>query len=334
VTAGLGACLVLLAAAPAGAEVLKIATIAPEGTAWMKQMRDGANEIKQRTSGRVQFKFYGGGVMGNDKKVMRKIRIGQLNGGMFTPSSLSDVYPDIQLYGMPLVFSSLEEVDYVRARMDEDLLRGMEAAGFVGFGLAEGGFAQILSNTPVTGIEDLRGRKVWIPEGDIITYNTMQAMGLSPVTLPITDVMTGLQTGLIDIVASSPVGAVVMQWHTKVKYVTDFPLAYLLGFMVVSKKDFDRLSEQDQAVVREVFGNVYRGFDKQNRIDNAQAAQALLDSGLQVVMLDGAEIERWRALVAASNQDLAERGIISRELLERMLAYLEEFRAVGSAGAQ
>jgi len=329
--AWLGACVLLLVAGPASSAVLKIATIAPEGTAWMKQMRDGASEIKERTGGRVQFKFYGGGVMGNDKKVMRKIRIGQLNGGMFTPSSLSDVYPAIQLYGMPLVFRSLEEVDYVRSRMDQQLLEGLEQAGFVGFGLAEGGFAEILSNVPVTGIDDLKGRKVWIPEGDIITYNTMQAMGLSPVTLPITDVMTGLQTGLIDIVASSPVGAVVMQWHTKVKYVTNFPLVYLLGFMVVSKKDFDKLEAADQQVVREVFGRIYESFDKQNREDNGAAAQALLDSGLQAVELDEAEIHRWREVVYASNRDMAERGLISKDLLNQLLGYLEEFRANAAA---
>jgi TRAP-type C4-dicarboxylate transport system substrate-binding protein len=246
---------------------------------------------------------------------------------MFTPSSLSDVYPAIQLYGMPLVFRSLEEVDYVRSKMDQQLLEGLEQAGFVGFGLAEGGFAEILSNVPVTGIDDLKGRKVWIPEGDIITYNTMQAMGLSPVTLPITDVMTGLQTGLIDIVASSPVGAVVMQWHTKVKYVTNFPLAYLLGLMVVSKKDFDKLEAADQQVVREVFGRVYQGFDKQNREDNGAAAQALLDSGLQAVELDDEEVRRWREVVSASNREMAERGIISKDLLNQLLAYVEEFRA-------
>lgn len=305
---------------------LKIATIAPEGTAWMKQMRDGSKEIKERTDGRVNFKFFGGGVMGNDKKVMRKIRIGQLHGGMFTPSSVADIYPNMQLYGMPLVFNSMGEVEYVRAKMDSELMAGLEQAGLVSFGFSDGGFARILSNTPITSVDSLKGRKVWVPEGDMITYNTMSALGLSPVTLAVTDVMTGLQTGLVDIVGSSPVGAVVMQWHTKVKYMTDFPLAYLMGYMVVDKKYFDKLSEADQKVVREVFGKVYAEFDRQNKLDDSAAFKALVDSGIEIVRPNQQEIENWRALVGASNLEMAKKGVISRELLEKMQAYIDEYR--------
>ncbi len=324
--------LALLVAPSAQALDLKIATIAPEGTAWMKQMRDGSKEIKERTEGRVNFKFFGGGVMGNDKKVMRKIRIGQLHGGMFTPTSVADVYPNMQLFGMPLVFSSMGEVEYVRERMDSVLIAGLEEAGLVSFGFSDGGFARVLSNTPVTSVESLKGRKVWVPEGDLITYNTMSALGLSPVTLSVTDVMTGLQTGLVDIVASSPVGAVVMQWHTKVKYMTDFPLAYLMGFMVVDKKYFDKLSEADQQVVREVFGKVYAEFDRQNKLDDRAAFKALVDSGIEIVRPDEEQIENWRALVGASNLEMADRGVISRELLDKMLGYIDEYRQ-SQAGA-
>ena len=316
----------VLVAPSAQALDLKIATIAPEGTAWMKQMRDGSKEIKERTQGRVNFKFFGGGVMGNDKKVMRKIRIGQLHGGMFTPSSVADIYPNMQLYGMPLVFSTMGEVEYVRERMDSILLAGLEEAGLVSFGFSDGGFARVLSNEPVTGVESLKGRKVWVPEGDMITYNTMSALGLSPVTLAVTDVMTGLQTGLIDIVASSPVGAVVMQWHTKVKYMTDFPLVYLMGYMVVDKKYFSKISEADQQVVREVFGKVYAEFDRQNKLDDSAAFQALVDSGIQIVRPDQEEVESWRNLVYASNFEMADRGVISRQLLDQMLGYIDEYR--------
>ncbi|MCW8844416.1 MAG: TRAP transporter substrate-binding protein DctP [Gammaproteobacteria bacterium] len=319
--------LLVLGAPAAFATDFKIATIAPEGTAWMKQMRDGSKEIKTRTDGRVNFKFYGGGVMGNDKKVLRKIRIGQLHGGMFTPSSMADVYPDMQLYGMPLVFNSLAEVEYVRQRMDGILKQGLEDAGFVSFGWADGGFAMIMSNIPVTGVDSLQGRKVWVPEGDLITYSAMAALGLSPVTLPITDVMTGLQTGLIDIVGSSPVGAVVMQWHTKVKYITDIPLIYLMGFMVVDKKYFDKLSEPDQQVVREVFSKVYQDFDRQNKLDDSEAFKALISSGMQIVHPDESEVESWRKPVEASNRDLAERGVISKKMLDQMLAYIAEYRS-------
>ena len=324
--------LVLAMTATAQAAILKIATLSPDGSSWMQKMREGADKVATATENRVRFKFYPGGVMGNDQAVLRKIRIGQLHGGMFTPSSVADVYPNMQLYGMPLVFSSMGEVEYVRERMDSLLISGLEEAGLVSFGFSDGGFARVLSNTPITSVESLKGRKVWVPEGDLITYNTMSALGLSPVTLSVTDVMTGLQTGLVEIVGSSPVGAVVMQWHTKVKYMTDFPLAYLMGFMVVDKKYFDKLSDADQQVVREVFGKVYAEFDRQNKLDDSAAFKALVDSGIEIVRPDEQQIENWRALVGASNLEMADRGVISRELLDKMLGYIDEYRQ-SQAGA-
>ena len=240
----------------------------------MTDMRDSAKEIKERTEGRVQIKYYGGGVMGNDQKVLSRIRIGSLQGGAFTPTSLASQYTDLNLYGLPMVFDSEEEAAYVRGMLDETLMAGLEEAGWVNFGFAGGGFAILMSNTPVTKLEDLKGKKVWVPEGDTISRLAMEALSLSPVTLPLTDVLTGLQTGLIDIVAMSPIGALVLQWHTKVKYVTEFPLVYTLGFMAVDKRAFNKLSDGDQAIVREVMERTYKNFDEANVAENENARDA------------------------------------------------------------
>ncbi|MEM9057189.1 MAG: TRAP transporter substrate-binding protein DctP, partial [Pseudomonadota bacterium] len=184
----LGMALLLVGTAPVAdaAAVLKIATVTPEGSDWMKKMRAGAKEIKEATDGRVVIKYYGGGVMGNDKKVLRKIRSGQLQGATFTSGGLAERFPEIQIYGLPLIFRDFAEVDYVRERMDAKIIDGLGDAGFVSFGLAEGGFARFMSNEPVRGLDDLKGRKVWVPEGDKISYEAMERMGLSPVTLPVT----------------------------------------------------------------------------------------------------------------------------------------------------
>src|SRR5690606_35882432 len=133
----------------ASAQTIKIATIAPEGSAWMTDMRAGAKEIAERTEGRVDFKFYGGGVQGNDKQVLRKMRIGQLHGGAFTSNALADLQKDSQLYALPMLFNNLEEVRYVRSHMDAKLQQLVEQAGYVNFGFAGSGFASIMSNTPI-----------------------------------------------------------------------------------------------------------------------------------------------------------------------------------------
>jgi TRAP-type C4-dicarboxylate transport system substrate-binding protein len=312
---------------------IKIATLAPENSSWMKEMRAGAEEISQRTEGRVQLKFYGGGVMGNDRKVLRKMRIGQLHGGSFTPSGLAERYPDLNLYGMPLVFDSLEEVGYIRARFDERLDKGLEDAGLIGFGITGGGFAKIMSNVPVRTREDLEGRKVWVPEGDSVTLSAMQAMELSPVVLPITDVLTGLQTGLIEVIGTPPVAAVALQWYTKVRYLTDFPVIYTYAVLVVEKKAFDRLEPADQETFREVMERIYAKFDEASIGENADAREALEANGIEIVKPSPGAVDAWRGQVLANNLENAASGMVSLSLYEEILAALEDFRSGSGATA-
>jgi TRAP-type C4-dicarboxylate transport system substrate-binding protein len=305
---------------------LKIATVTPEGTQWMKDMRAGAKEIAERTEGRVKIKYYGGGVKGDDAKVLGQIRIRQLQGGAFTPSALSSQYSGLNLYGMPLVFDSEEEVAFVRSRMDQKISEGLENAGFVNFGFATSGFANIMSSTPVESLDDLKGKRVWVPEGDTISYASMQALSLSPVTLPLTDVLTGLQTGLIDIVAIPPIVALIMQWHTKVKYITRLPLVYTYGFMAVDSKTFAKISDADKDVVREVMSRMYLNFDEVNLVDNEGAYEALLNSGIEPVVIDDAEYQKVRDLLLASNLKLGEQGAFSLDLYKEMLRHVDEYR--------
>ncbi len=319
--------LILALGVPVHAATLKIATVTPENSQWMRDMRASAAEIKERTEGRVQIKYYGGGVMGNDKKVLSRIRLGSLQGGAFTPSALASQYSDLNLYGLPMVFDSEEEAAFARSRLDAKLMEGLEEAGFVNFGFAAGGFAILMSNSPIDNLGDLKGKKVWIPEGDDISRRSMEALQLSPVTLPLTDVLTGLQTGLIDIVAMSPIGALVLQWHTKVKYVTELPLVYTLGFMAVDKRAFNKLSDADQAIVREVMMRTYQNFDKQNLVDNRGARDALLNTGIESVPFDMEEYNKVRRILMTSNAELGDQGLFTKELFDEMMTYVEEYRA-------
>ncbi len=319
---------ILLLSAPAfSAVTLKIATATPHGTQWMNDMRSSAKEIKERTNGRVAIKYYGGGIKGNDTKVLGQIRIRQLQGGAFTPSALASQYSDLNLYGMPLVFDSEEEVAYVRSRMDARLQQGLEDAGFVNFGFASSGFANIMSSTPVKSLADLKGKRVWVPDGDTIGYRSMEALSLNPVTLPLTDVLTGLQTGLIDIVIIPPIVALVLQWHTKVKYVTELPLVYSFGYMAVDKKTFDKISDDDKAIVREVMTRTYENFDKVNLIENRKAFDSLVKSGIERVEIDAAELARVRDVLLASNLKLGNEGAFNVELYEEMLRHIDQYRS-------
>lgn len=314
-------------ASTAHAQTIKLATIAPEGSSWMDSMRAGAAEIAERTDGRVKFKFYGGGVQGNDKQVLRKMRIGQLHGGAFTSNGLIDVQKNSQLYALPMLFNDLEEVQFVRARMDGKLRDIIEQAGYVNFGFAGGGFARIMSNQPIANLNDLQGHKVWVPDGDMISYEASKALGISPVTMPLTDVMTGLQTELIDTIMSPPAATIILQWNTKVSYMTEFPLSYIFAMIAIDKKYFERIDPADQKIVREVMERIYEGFDRQGNEDNKKAYKALIDNGMTAVSPDNGQVPEWRKVVRESNRRLAAQGAIDIRLLDELECYLAAYRA-------
>ena len=317
----------VLWAGPVWAQTLKIATIAPEGASWMNDMRAGAKAIEEHTNGRVKFKFYGGGVQGNDKQVQRKMRTGQLHGGAFTSGGLNMFQDEADLFALPMMFNSIDEARYVRGHLEAELRQRLEEAGYVNFGFAAAGFAYMMSNVPLSTLTDLDGQKVWIPEGDPVGFAALRALGVAPVVMPVTDVMTGLQTDLLDSVTVPPVGAVVFQWHTRLKYITDVPVAYVCAALLIDRKAFARISPEDQQVVREVMEGIYRKFDQNGVRDNDQALRALLESGLQMVEPDAAEMSQWREIVRRSHRQLAREGVFDATLLERMERLLEDYRA-------
>ena len=322
--------LLLLLPLTATALTIKLATVAPEGSSWMVQMRLAAGEVAKQTAGRVKIKLYGGGVMGNEKAVLRKMRIGQLQGGAFTSGALATVYSDLYLYSLPMLFNSLEEVDYVRAELDSVLRAGLEKEGFACFGFAEGGMALMFSQQPIANLDDLKGKKVWVPEGDLASYAAMAANGLTPVTLPLTDVLTGLQTGLIDVIGSSPLAAIAFQWHTQVKYFSPTPLSYIFALLVIDAKVMKKISVEDQLVLHQTFEGIYRDLDKANRLENAQAQEALLKQGI-IEEKALQQLDEMRSVTEKALAERAQEGLFSVELYARVNALLQQFRSRAKA---
>ncbi len=286
------------------AATFKIATLSPDGSSWMQQFRAAAGTIRERTGGRVKFKFYPGGVMGDDKAVLRKIRVRQLQGGAVASGAISALYPDSQLYNLPMLFHNLEEVDAVRAKLDGPILAGLEKRGFVSFGIAEGGFAYLLSQAPVTTVAELRRHKAWVPDIDRMSREAIEAFDIRPIPLPMGDVLTALQTGLVDTVAAPPIAALALQWHTQVKYLLDLPLLYSYALMIIDQRAFARLSPGDQAIVREVMGQTFREIDRRNRQDNHQALTALRQQGITFLTPSPEARREWETLAARARDHL------------------------------
>jgi len=302
-------------AAPAWAQDIKIATLAPDGSAWMRELRAAAAEVRQGTDGRVNVRFYPGGVMGNDAVVLRKIRLGQLQGGVLTSSELSLVYPDAPIYSLPFLLNSWDEVDRVRAQVDPLLAKGFEERGIRMLGVSGLGFGYLMGGKPLRSAADMRSAKLWIPQNDEIASRVFQLGGVSTIPLPLGDVFTSLQTGLVDTVVNTPSGAVVLQWHGRIKHMVDLPLTFVVGYLVVDDRAWQRLAPADQAVLAKAFADAGQRMDVITRRDDLAALEAMKRQGMQVNTLDPAEAQRWRDLgTQVTNQMEAEKKI-SPEIL-------------------
>ena len=320
------AALLLLAGHSSHAATFKVATLSPDGSFWMKTMREAGKEVEAATDSRVKFKWYPGGVMGDDKAVLRKMRVGQLQGAALPMGELLSFYPDSQAYGIPFLFNSYEEVDYVRRQLDDSLITGFAEGGMEVLGIAEGGFGYFLTAEPVRVPADLQQQKVWVPQNDVVSARLAQSIGVTPIPLTLPDVLPGLQTGLVNTVAVSPMGAIVLQWHTRVAHITDIPLMYFCGVISLTGKSFNKLSADDQAVVKAVFGKAFKLIDERNRMDNVKAFEALTNQGVETVVLTEAERDAWLAMQAPGEQMMQSEGQLSTEALERIKGLVEAFR--------
>ena len=307
------------------AATIKIATLTPDGTALMKSMRSAAKEILKVTDGRVELKFYPGGVMGNETAILRKMRINQLQGAIISSGSLDNTYSDVSIYGMPFLFNSHKEALYVREKMDHLILEGLEKGGLTSYGIAESGFAYILSNNPVKSIFDLRKQTFWVPD-NASARNAAKVFKLQPIPLPFGDVLAGLQTNLVNAIAVSPIAAIALQWHTQVKYLTDMPLLYGWGTLVISERALKKLTAPDKKLIHDILSEEFKKIDLENRKDNIAALSALKNQGIKFIQPNQQQLSEWRKLAQEGNSELVNKGYNSKEMYNLINKHIADFQ--------
>ncbi|MGD9489211.1 MAG: TRAP transporter substrate-binding protein DctP [Calditrichaceae bacterium] len=305
---------------------IKFATLAPDGSTWMNIMKEFSGEIEKLTNGQVKFKIYPGGVQGDDKDVLRKMRINQLHSAGFTGVGLGEILPEVRILDSPFLFRNHEEVDYVSEKFFNRFAKGFEEKGYILLGWAEVGFVYIYTNKPVYGTGDLKGVKMWMWEGDPLAEATFKAFDVNAIPLSVTDVMTSLQTGLIDGVYISPLACVGFQWFTKVKYVLDVPLANSNGAVLISKKIFEKLSPEQQKIVREAGMKYFTELVRLSRGDNQKSIDEMLKYGIKMEKIgDPAILSNFEDIGKKARRDLVGK-LYDEKLLNDVEAAVLEYR--------
>ena len=308
------------------ATVFKISTEYPDGNAVLNELRAVGERIEAQTEGRVTFKFYPGGVMGDGTAVQRKIRIGQLHGTFIHSGALAESYKNSQVLNSPLLFRDFDEVDAVRAEFDPILNQGFIDSGWHTYGLIEGGFAYAMTAVPATDIETLKSQKLWLPANDPFSEKIARAFDISPIVLNIGDVLTALQTGAIDAIVTPPVGAITLQWYSRTKYLTDAPFMYTYGVIALAEKAVQRLSEADQEILAAELTASSKTLDTMARSDNLTAFTALESLGINIVQLVPEVRAAFEQEAAQATEKLIESGEIEQALYDRIVVVLDRIR--------
>jgi len=304
---------------------IKLSILAPEGSTWMNIMHEFNKELESKSKGEIKFKLYAGGVSGDELDVIRKIRAGQVHAGGFTGVGLGQVVPAVRVMELPFIFKNYKEVDHVTSQLKSYFEQEFEKKGFIFLGWAEAGFVNVFSTTPITSQVQIQKVKMWAWEGDPLVKALAQAYKIVPVPLSITDVMTSLQTGLIDSFYAPPLAAIALQWFTKVKYMTEPALANATGAMVVSKKVFDQLSLENQKILKEVATKYSQKIIKATREDNAKSYDVLKKNGIKFVQMSPKDVEEMTKTAEKVQQALIGK-LYSKDLVDRVLKLISEYR--------
>ena len=306
--------------------VIKFATIAPENSAWANVLKDIDIELKEKSQGKLRLKIYAGGVQGDDKDVLRKMRIGQLHGASFMTTGLSQILPSARIFDLPFCFKNYKEIDIVKSQLNSTFVKAFEEEGYVLLGWTEAGFIYFFSNTPIRSLSDLRSTKMWMWEGDRLAKALFDSINISPISVSIIDVMTSLQTGLIDSVYASPLSIIAFQWFTKVKYMLDMSVANPTIAILLTKKSYDKLSTKLQKVLLTTFKKHEKRLTEMIREDNEKSRAVLKNHGIKFISLNNKEAIDEFKKVGEETSKLLTGKLFSRDLLELVMNELHNIK--------
>jgi TRAP-type transport system periplasmic protein len=312
----------------AGAQTVhvKLGTLAPEGSAWHEIMRDMGEQWRIASGGRVRLTIYPGGVQGNEAEMVRKMRIGQLNAAAISSDGLQTITPEPGAFEIPLLFESNEEVDYVRDRIAPRLEAALEARGFVVLNWGDAGWVRFFTNRPVSRVSELQRLKLYVGGTDVAAVELWKEAGFRVVPLAPTDILTALQTRMIDAFQAPPGIALGFQWFPLARHMVDLPLAPVIGATIISKSSWDRIDPPVRPALLEAAREAGQRLTQEIRKLEADALRAMQKRGLQIIGVPSEARQEWQQMVEAFYPRI--RGeLIQPQDFDEVLRLVKEYRA-------
>lgn len=304
----------ILYSAPRPDYLFKVATEAPDGSVWHNALKDINKELYIKSGKKLAMQIYTSGVMGDQSTVLQKIKIRQLNGATFSNTGLQLIYHDMGVVGFPLMMRTEAEYDHFKKELAPFFEKKLEENGFKILAWSETGPIYVFSKRKVQSVGDLKKSKPFILEGDVISKELYKEVNVSPVPLQTSDILTSLQTGQIDTIFSPPYGLIAMQWFSKVNYMADFPITFMLGSFGVDKQMFDSMPKELQDLMVKTFDEKFKIYNKKIREDNANSLETIKRYGIRFLEVDKKDKDKFLEVGQNVNQRLIDKFDYSKEV--------------------
>lgn len=332
-----GPTLVLLTAlVPAGAPAqtrIRLATLLPQGSSQYRTLEAMGQQWKASTGGALTLTIYGGGTMGGEEDAIRRMRAGQLQAATISAAGLSSIDPAVgAIEKIPLLYNSLDEMEYVSSKMRADLEQRLERKGFVVLSWADAGWIYIFSRQPFTRPEEFKSKKskIFVTSSDSEEVEVINSLGFQAVPLEWSDVLIGLQTGLVDTVPSTPFYALASQFDLVAKHLLEVKYVPLVGATVMTKRAWDALTQDQRDKLLKAAAEAGKQIQAQSRAESEEAIKAMAKRGLQIEPVSPELENEWRHF-AESVYPRMRGKMIPADAFDKTVGLVAEYRAMHKA---
>ena len=318
--------LALLAPAASGRTLIKMASLVPDGSVWGKILQDMGAEWQEATDGEVTLRLYSGGVAGTEADMVRKMRIGQLHAAALSVAGLSNIDKGFEIFEIPMFFDSYGELIHVLEKTRPTLEKRLADKGYVLLNWGLVGWVHIFSKEPVRSVDDLKKLKIFSVADNEAMLQLWRQNGFQPVSLAVTDMLTGLQTGMIEALPTTPLAALSLQWFRQTPDMQDLGLAPLIGANVISERVWKRLSPEDQKALLAAAAKTEKRLMKEIPDQDERAVEEMTQRGMSVIEVTPEQEREWRR-TAEEFIELKLKSIEVKDLLELARRERDAFRA-------
>lgn len=314
--------------------VLRLATLAPSGSLWHEVLKQMDADWRKATDGRVSLNIYAGGIQGDEPTTIRKMRFNQIQAAALTATGLGDIDPTLNVLTIPMFFQSDKELWHVLERLTPTLKAHLETKGIVLLSWGHGGWAHVFSKRPVHAVKDLKNLKLFTSAGDDRMVQWYKQNGFQPVPLALTDMLTSLQTGMIEAIPATPLAALSFQWYKHTPSMLDVPLGPLVGATVVTQRAWNELAQADREKLLAAAERAGKRLWAEVPHRDTSAVAEMEKRGLTVTKVTGTDREaEWRR--AAQEFASTMRGeMVPADVFDQALRERTAFRERASNGGQ